>query len=318
MKTWRLAALAALLLSTGSAWAAYPDRPVRIIVPVAPGGTLDTMARLAAEYLRVHMHGTFLVENKPGANSEIGSSYVSRATPDGYTLLVNSDSLVTVSITSKNGAIHPVEGFTPVSMLISSPNVLVARPDLGAKTIQQFMTLAKAKPLAVASTGAGTGSQFTGMWFKQESGIKWTDVPYNGSGPAVADLLGGHVDAMWSMAASVLPHVKAGKLVPLAVTTKAPTPQLPGVPTVDASVLPNFIVSNWTGLFAPPGTPAAVVASLSKQMSAMMKDPEQVTKVEELGFEPVGSDPATLGKEVRSSLARWTKIAREAELTKGE
>jgi len=316
MKTWRLAVLAALMLPLGSAWAAYPERPVRIIVPVAPGGTLDTMARLAAEYLRVHMHGTFLVENKPGANSEIGSGYVSKSAPDGYTLLVNSDSLVTVSLTSKNGTIHPVSGFTPVSMLISSPNVLVVRPDLGVKTIQQFMALAKTKPLAVASTGAGTGSQFTGMWFKQESGLSWTDVPYNGSGPAVADLLGGHVDAMWSMAASLMPHVRAGKMVPLAVTTKAPSPQLPGVPTVDASVVPNFIVSNWTGLFAPPGTSAAIVNALSAQMKAMMKDPEQVAKIEEIGFEPVGSDPATLGQAVSSSLARWTRISREAGLTK--
>jgi tripartite-type tricarboxylate transporter receptor subunit TctC len=316
MKKLGFVLLGALLLRAGSAWAGYPDRPVRIIVPVAPGGTLDSVARLAAEYLRVHLGATFVIENKPGGNAEIGSAFVAQSAPDGYTLLVNSDSLVTASIVSQTATVDPVKSFAPVSLLISSPGVLVVRPDLGVRNIEEFVAMARAKVLNVASTGAGTASQFTGMMFRQDMSLSWTDVPYSGSGPAVNDLLGGHVDAIWAMAAPLLPHIKSGKMTALAVTSKSRSPQLPGVPTVTESVFPDFVVQNWTGLFAPAGTPKEIVDTLSKAMAEMMKDPEQAHHVTEMGFEPIGSDSATLAQEVRASLPEWKKVAQRGGLVK--
>lgn len=299
----------ALTVSAQASWAKYPDRPVRIIVPVAPGGTLDSVARMAAEYMRVHLTGTFLVENKPGANTEIGAAFVAGSAPDGYTLFVNSDSLVTSSIVSKNQKIDPAKSFAPVSLLISSPGVLVVRPGLGITSVKQFVELARSRPVNVASTGSGTASQFTGMMFKQNQSLTWTDVPYSGSGPAVTDMLGGHVDAIWAMAAPLLPHIRTGKMTALAVTSKHRSEQLPGVPTLDESMVPGFVVQNWTGLFAPAGTPQDVIDTLAHAMAAMMKDPQQVRVITEMGFEPVGSTPAALAEEIRVSLPKWKQVA---------
>jgi len=310
------AAACAVLLHAAPAWAGYPERPVRIIVPVAPGGTLDTVARLAAEYLRVNLGGTFLVENKPGGNTEIGGAFVAAATPDGYTLFVNSDSLVTSAVVSKTGRIDPVKSFAPVSLLISSPGVLVVRPGLGPKSLSEFVEAARAKPLSVASTGTGTASQFTGMMFRQRMSLDWTDVPYSGSGPAVNDLLGGHVDAIWAMAAPLLPHIRSGKMIALAVTSRQRSSQLPGIPTVDESAAPGFVVENWTGLFAPAGTPAAIIDTLSDAMARMMKDPQQAKLISEMGFEPIGSTPAVLRDEIRQSLPKWQRVAAHSGLLK--
>ncbi|VCU70186.1 Tripartite tricarboxylate transporter family receptor [Pigmentiphaga humi] len=311
-----LAAACAVLLHAGPARAAYPERPVRIIVPVAPGGTLDTVARLAAEYMRVHLGGTFLVENKPGGNTEIGAAFAAAAAPDGYTLFVNSDSLVTSAVVSKTGKIDPVKSFAPVSLLISSPGVLVVRPGLGVKSVKEFIEAAHAKPLSVASTGTGTASQFTGMLFRQRMSLEWTDVPYSGSGPAVNDMLGGHVDAIWAMAAPLLPHIRSGRMTALAVTSRQRSDQLPGIPTVDESTAPGFVVENWTGLFAPAGTPPAVIDTLSDAMAKMMKDPKQAKLITEMGFEPIGSKPAVLADEIRQSLPKWQEVAARSGLVK--
>lgn len=311
MKTRRLMVglVCALTLQAHAAWAKYPERPVKMIVPVAPGGTLDSIARLAAEYLRVHLAGNFVVENKPGANTEIGAAYVAGSAPDGYTLFVNSDSLVTASIVSKTNKIDPLKSFTPVSLLIASPGVLVVRPGLGVTSVKQFVELARTRPLNVASTGSGTASQFTGMLFQQNQSLQWTAVPYSGSGPAVTDMLGGHVDAIWAMAAPLLPHIRSGKMTALAVTSKQRSDQLPGVPTLDEEAVPGFVVQNWTGLFAPAGTPQDIVDTLAKAMAAMMKDPQQIKLITDMGFEPVGSTPAALADEIRMSLPKWKQVA---------
>lgn len=297
----------AALVAPAAAYAAYPDRPVKIVVPVAAGGALDAIGRLVADYLRVRMNGTFIVENRPGANAEIGSAYVATAPADGYTLLINTDSIVSASLVSSSGKIDPVKSFKPVSMVVSSPGVLVVHPQLGVKSVQDFIALAKTRPLNVASTGSGTASQFTGMMFRQNAAINWTDIPYNGSGPAMVALLGGQVDALWAMSAPLLPHLKSGKVIALGVTSAAPSPQLPGVPAI-ASVMPHFVANNWTGVFAPAATPDAIVTQLSKAIGDMMKDPKQVARLAELGFLPIGSDPATLETEVKSSLQRWKSV----------
>ena len=250
---------------------------------------------------------SILVENKAGANTAIGSSFVSKSAADGYTLLINTDAVVTASLASSGLKVDPVDELQPVSMLVSSPAVLVVRPELGARSLQEFIAFARAKPLNVASTGSGTASQFTGLMFKQRASIDWTDIPYSGSAPAVQALLGGQVDAMWSMAAPLLPSIKSGKIVPLGITSAAPSAQLPGVATV-ASVLPGFVVDNWTGLFAPPGTPEPIVKALSKAVAAMMKDPKYEGRLRELGFVPVGSSSSELEAEIKSSLTKWRSV----------
>ena len=300
--------LAACISDAANAAEAYPQRPVRIIVPVAPGGSIDAIGRILADYLPKQLGGAFIVDNKVGANTMIGSSYVSTAAPDGYTLLLNSDALVTVSLSNTSGTtVDPVKGLRPVSMVVSSPAVLVVKPDLGAKTLEEFMALAKTRSLNVASTGAGTASQFTGMMFRQKAGLTWTDIPYNGSAPALTALLGGHVDAMWSMAAPLLPSIKEGKIIALGITSTARSAELPSVPTI-ASVLAGFEVNNWTGLFAPPGTPKSVVDILSAALSKMSKDPVYASRLSTLGFVPIGSDAAALEAEIKSSLARWNSV----------
>jgi len=300
--------LAALLVGAcATAQAAYPDRPVKLVVAAAPGGTLDTIARLLAEHLRSRVNGNFVVENRPGASSEIASGYVAQSAPDGYTLLVNSDSLVSASLVSANDKIDPVKSFRPVSLLVSSPGVLVVNAQLGVKTLPEFIALAKRRPLNVGTTGAGTSSQFTGMMFQQRAKVTWTDVPYAGSNPAVASLIAGHVDAVWAMAAPLLPHIQSGRIVPVAVTSASPSAQLPGVAPV-ASVVPGFVSSNWTALFAPAGTPDAVIDVLSKGIGEMMKDKAVAARITELGFMAIGSDPQQLGEEVRGSLQRWKTV----------
>lgn len=302
-----VAMMAACICWATSSQAAYPDHLVKIIVPVAPGGSLDTVGRLSAEYLKSHFGGSFVVENKAGANTAIGSTFVSKAAADGYALLINTDASVTASLATSGLKVDPVTELAPVSMIVSSPAVLVVRPDLGVKTLPEFIALARARPLNVASTGTGTASHFTGLMFKHTAGVDWADIPFSGSGPALQALLGGQVDAMWSMAAPLLPSIKAGKIVPLAVTSAAPSAQLPQVATVD-SLFPGFVVNNWMGLFAPPGTPEPVLKSLSKALADMTKDARYASRLRDLGFEPVGGSPGELEAEVKSSLAKWKSV----------
>jgi len=264
-KRWTAAAVAlsGALMTAAPAWAAktYPDRPITLVVGYAAGGATDIVARLMAKSLAEELGQTVVVENKTGANSNIGAEIVSRAAPDGYTLYVGSIAN-TINRTLYSQLNYDfVKGFEPVGLLATIPNILVVNPKLPIKTVQEYIAYAKQHPgkLTCASSGSGSSIHLSCELFKMKTGTDILHVPYRGSGPAVADLLGGQVDSMFDNLPSSLPHVQAGKLRAIGVTSPQRLPATPDVPTLAESGLPDFDVESWFGLVAPAGTPRPVI-----------------------------------------------------------
>jgi tripartite-type tricarboxylate transporter receptor subunit TctC len=296
----------------------YPARPVRFIVPSGAGGTTDIVARTVAHALSQSLGATFLVEQKVGGNTNIGSAYVSKAVPDGYTLLVNTDTLTSNMTMYKDPGYDVIHGFAPVTMLTKAAGALVVRKDLGVSTLEEFVTLArqKGKALSVASTGTGTVSHLTGVMFRQRMDLpEWTDVPYQGTAKAMTDLLGGHVDAIVAMIPNFVSQAASGDIKILAVTTKDRSPVAPGIPTIaEATALKDFDVSNWTGLFAPPGTPGPVVEKLASEVARVLKDPATVQKLAAVGLEPACDGPDALARAVQGNVTQWRDVVLRAKL----
>ncbi|MFT8242560.1 Bug family tripartite tricarboxylate transporter substrate binding protein [Roseomonas sp. BN140053] len=298
------------------ATATYPSRPVVIVVPVSPGGALDIMARLVAEQFRATFRAPVVVENRAGANTDIGNLYVARSAPDGHTLLLQSDSLAANASIHPNPDYDPIRSFQPVALLATAPGMLVVRRDMDARSLAEFVALARSRGdgLTVASTGTGTTSHLTGVLLKQSLGLRWTDVPYPGSGRAVTDLLGGHVDALWVMSAAVMPYLRSGEMRAIAVSSPQRSGAFPEVATVAETAVPGFDVTNWQGLLAPAGTPQPIVARLAAEVARMMREPDSRRKVEELGLEPSGAGPEVLGAELRRAVPKWAEVAQRAGL----
>lgn len=296
-----------------------PDRPVRILIPTASGGSLDTLGRLLAAQLETRLRQTFVVENHPGANGNLAFETVSRAPADGTTLLLASDAITINPHLYQQVRYDPVKGFAPVSLVSTAAQVLVVNPALGVRTLRDFTALARrraaeGRPLNIASPGAGSAGHLSAVLYQAQAGVHWTHVPYKGGGPAVADLLGNHVDGLLVTLASAVPQIKAGKLVALAVTTPDRAVTLPDVPAVAQAGLPGFDVTNWQGVFAPAGTPPAVVEQLSRAIAAIAATPETKAKLVELGFEPVSGGPAVLGTLVRDNTNKWGRVIAQANI----
>ena len=302
----------------GEVTANYPSRTVRIIVPSAAGGTSDVVARAIAQALTRSLGVNVIVEQKVGGNTNIGSAFVSKAPPDGYTLLVNTDTLTSNATMYKNPGYDVVTGFAPVSMLTKAAGALAVRKDLGVSTIEEFVNLAakKGKALSMASTGNGTVSHLTSVMLRQQMGLApWTDVPYQGSAKVVTDLLGGHVDAAVAMIAPFVQPAAAGDLKLLAVTTKVRSLAAPDVPTIaETTKLKDFDASNWTALLAPPGTPEPIIAKLATAVEAALKDPDVTKSFSALGVQPAGEGPSALAQSIRANLEQWRKIVESAGL----
>ena len=298
---------------------AYPSRPIRLIVPSSAGGTTDVVARALAQALAARMHANFVVEQKVGGSTNIGMNYVAKAAPDGYTLLVVTDTLTSNASTFRDPGYDPVTSFVPISMLARAPGALAVRRDLGVATMDAFVALArrKGRDLTVASTGSGTVSHLTGVMFQQRMGLPaWTDIPYSGSAKAVTDLLGGHVDAMFSMVVPLVPHVASGGVTLIAVTTRARSQAVPAVPTVaETTALKDFDVVNWTALLAPAGTPRPIVEQLAAETAAALHDPEFLRRIETLGLEPAGDGPEALAQEIRRTVVQWRDVVRQSGMT---
>jgi tripartite-type tricarboxylate transporter receptor subunit TctC len=311
-----LGSLLVVCASPSRADDAYPSKPVRIIVPSSAGGTTDVVARALAQALGQQMNASFVVEQRVGGSTNIGMNYVARAAPDGYTLLVVTDTLTSNASTFHDPGYDPVTSFAPVTMLAKAPGALAVKRDLGVTTMDQFLALSRqrGKDLTVASTGTGTVSQLTGIMFQQEMGLPpWTDVPYAGSAKAVTDLLGGHVDALFSMVVPLVPHVGQGNLKLLAVTSRARSPAVPAVPTVaETTALKDFDVINWTALLAPAGTPQPIVAKLAAQAAIALHDPELLKRFESLGVEPAGDGPDVLAQEIRRTVTQWRDVVQKS------
>src|SRR3984957_5916718 len=298
--------------------ASYPSRAIRLIVPTAPGGTMDIVARTLAQVLGPLIGAQVFIENKPGGNNNIGASYVARAAPDGYTLLIHSDSFTSNASVFKDPGYDALTSFEPVSMLAKAPGALAVRPDLGLSSLDDFVAYSKksGKGLMVASTGIGTVSHLTGIMFQQRMGLPpWTDVPYPGAAKAVTDVLGHHVDSIFVMVAPLVPFDQSGDLKILAVTTAARSAAVPNVPTVaEETSLKDINVANWVALFAPAGTPKPIVDKLARDVAAALKEPAVSGSLAQLGLDVAGDGPEPLATEVRSKVLQWREVISRAGL----
>jgi tripartite-type tricarboxylate transporter receptor subunit TctC len=279
----------AAAVAQASAWS--PGRPVRIVVPFAPGGSTDVTARLVAEALAERIGQPVVVDNRPGAAGNIASEHVARSAPDGHTLI-----MATTTTHATNAALYrnlPFDvrrDFTPVSLVAFTPNLLVVHPSVQAGSVAELIALAKANPgkLNYGTAGPGSSQHLSAALFAQRAGITLTHVPYRGGAPAAADLIAGRIEMVFNAVIEVLPQVRAGQLRPLGVTTARRATQLPEVPAI-GEMLPGFELAVWVGLFTPAGTPAPAVARLSQEVAASLRAPRLRERIVELGSEPVGS-----------------------------
>ncbi len=291
----------------------FPTRPVRVIVPFSPGGAVDGPMRMIAQELSKRWGQQVVVENKPGAGATIGSEMVAKAAPDGYTLLLASQTNAISATLYPKLPFDPVEDFAPITLIGREPGVLVVNPALPVKTLQEFVAYAKARPGQVdyASSGNGSGQHLFMALLASTTGMKLTHVPYKGSGQATTDLLGGQIMVSIPGTAGMVGHIKAGKLRALAVTGASRSPQLPDVPTVIESGVPGYEAYVWMGLLAPKGTPAALVDRIQRDVAAVLAGNEVKSYMATAGIEIVGSSPAEFGRFFRAERDQWAKVVRE-------
>ena len=309
-----LVAVSAPARAQGEDPAKYPSRTLRLIVPSSPGGPVDAVARILADALRAVWTESIIVETKPGAGNATGAIFVANAPPDGYTLLVISDSITVNPSLYPHLDKNPLRQFAPISVLVMAPQVLVARSDFPANDLSGFLAEAKAKPdtLNVASAGTGTISHLTEVLLEQRTGIKVSHIPFRGAGPAVTAVLGGHVDAAWLMPAPLLSSIASDQLKALAVTGAARDPKLPNVPTVEEMGLADFQIVNWQGLFAPAGTPKPIVERFAAGLGECLREPT-VSKLltENLQVTLRMSSPEDEGKFLAEQMALWGPVVKE-------
>jgi len=293
----------------------YPSRPVHIIVPVPPGGALDIIARLIGQQLSDRLGQTFIVENRPGAGTNIGIDAVAHATPDGYTLLLIPQSVTTNATLFQHLNFNFINDIVPISMISTLPLVMEVNVSNPAKTVPEFIAWAKANPgkVSMASGGTGSASHIGGELFKMTTGIDMLHVPYKGGAPAINDLMGGQVQVYFSPLPESIAVVKGGKVRALAVTTEKRAASLPDVPTIGESV-PGFQINTWQGIGAPKGTPAAIVTTLNKAINAALADDKVKARLAQLGSEPNPISPEQFEKLVVDETAKWAKVIREAKI----
>jgi len=308
------AVLGAGLAYLSSAAAAYPERPIRIIVAFAPGGNIDLNARTVAPGLTGELGQPVVVENRGGAGSRIGTEYAAKAPPDGYTLLLAASGSMTINpVFGTNVAYDPVRDFAPTSTISLVPIALVVHPSLPAKTAREFIALAKARPgqLLMASAGAGSNTHLTGELFQVVAGVKFTHVPYKGGGPALIDLMAGQTQLMFDQVTTSTPHVKAGKLRAIAVAFPKRSPVLPEVPTMIESGVNDFEAATVTGIFLPAATPKEIVGRVYTALVKVLDQPATREAFTRLGAEVIKSTPEELGRRVRDDFARWKRVQQQ-------
>ena len=312
-----LAAACLALSPIGNPSAAdYPTRSPHIIVGYPPGGSTDIVARLIGDWLSKRLGQQFVVENRPGAGNNLATEAVTKAAPDGYTLiLVNPANTINASL-YKNLNFVFLRDIDPVAGVIRVPNVMEVHPSVPAKTVAEFIAYVKANPdkVNVASSGNGTSIHLSGELFKMMTGIKMTHVPYKGSAPMLTDLLGGQVQITFDNLPSSIQHIKAGKLRALAVTTAKRSDELPDVPTV-AETVPGYEASAFFGFGVPHGTPKEIVDRLNAEINLALKDPAILAKLKDLGGTPIPGSPADFGKLVADETAKWEKVVHAANLS---
>jgi tripartite-type tricarboxylate transporter receptor subunit TctC len=299
------------------AQAAYPTKPVKVIVTYTPGGANDVTARVYSQLLGDRLKQAFVVENRPGASGITGTTSVAKADADGYTLLLGAGGTMTINPgLFPNLSYDPLRDFVPIGLAARSPLVLVVPPSLPVKNVAELIAYAKAKPdgISFASPGAGTPLHLAGELFTRQAGLKALHVPYKGSAPALNDLMGGRVDIMFDVLGTSIELVRAGKLRALAVTSLQRSNQLPQVPSLNEQGLPGFDVTSWFGFFAPANTPREVVALLNAELARVAATPDAREKLAPLGMEPVSSTSEQLRTLVQTEQARWRELIRVANV----
>jgi tripartite-type tricarboxylate transporter receptor subunit TctC len=289
----------------------YPSKMIKIVVPFPPGGGTDTVARIISNQLQVKWGQTVIVEHRPGAAGNIGADTVFRAAPDGYTLLLTPPPPLVINKNLYPKLSFNPDAFVPVSLISSTPNVLLVHPKVGVETVKQLIEYAKANPgrLNYASPGNGSTTHLSAELFKSMAGVSAVHVPYKGTGPAIADLLGGQVDMMFVEMSAAVPHIRSGKVRALAVGSEKRNPFLPDVPTI-SEVLPGFASLTSSNIVAPPNTPAAIANKLSAAIGEIMRQPEVVKRLRESNTSAIGSTPAELGQFLKQENERWGDVIR--------
>ena len=315
---WSLATLA-LAAATGAgaqttaqaSAQGFPNKPIRIVVTFTAGGAPDIIARLLAERFTAAWGQPVIVDNKPGSGGNIGADFVAKAASDGYTLVLGTHSI--------NGALYAkmpydmVRDFTPVSLLATTPNMLVVHNEVPAKTLQELIALGKREgKMSFASSGSGTSIHVAGELFKSMTGIDMTHIPYKGRASAIPDLLGGRVTMMFDNMPSSLPLVREGKLRALGVTSLVRSPAAPDIPTIAEAGLPGFEAVSWFAMFAPPGTPKPVVDKIQAEINRILKSPDSAKKLTDIGLEPVGGTPEELAAYQRTEITKWAKVVKDS------
>lgn len=319
-RTLSLLAIATWIMSAvgwcGTATAQdYPNRPIRLVVTFAAGGSSDVLARLVANAMSKGLGQTIFVENRPGAGGRVGAAVVAHATPDGYTLLFGTIGTHGIGpALYKNLEYDPIKDFAPIGLLHKLPNVLIVNPSVPAKSLRELIDYARSNPgkLTFASAGNGSVSHLCGELFKTEANIDILHVPYKGGGAAMPDLISGRVSMMIETIPNALPPVRSGLMRALGVTTITRSAAAPDIPTFAESGLPGFDVSSWTGLFAPAGTPPAIVERLNKETLRIMHDQAYLDQLKALGTDAASSSPEAFGAFVREEITRWTAVVKRS------
>ncbi len=308
-----LALVAASPLAHAQAW---PDKPVTLVVPFPPGGTTDVLARALAERLQPLLGQPVIVESKPGAGATLGAEHVAKSKPDGHTLLVGAVHHTIASSVYKRLGYDFQKDFKPLTVIAMVPNVLVVNASSSVRTVADLVAQAKAaKPgFSYGSNGNGTAQHLIGTQFQNQTGTELLHIPYKGSGPLTTDLLGGQVTMSFDTITPVLPHIKAGKLRPLAVTTGKRSSALPEVPTLAEAGLAGFDIGTWFGVLAPAATPAAVTTKLSDAMRQVIASPEFRARMAEIGAEPVGNTPDQMARQIREETDRFARLVKQANV----
>ncbi|MBB3009080.1 Bug family tripartite tricarboxylate transporter substrate binding protein [Cupriavidus alkaliphilus] len=308
-----LALGAALMAAPGAAAAAYPDKPIRLIVPAAAGGTTDIASRLVGKRMGELLGQPVVVENRAGGGGIIGAQALRQSAADGYTLMMGNIGPNAINYSLYRQLPYRAEDFAPITLVVSVPNVLVVNASVPARTVAELVALARAQPgkYSFASSGTGQSVHLSGELFRKRTGTDLIHVPYKGAAPAVADLVAGQVTMMVDNLPSSLPHIRSGKLRALAVTSASRVPELPDVPTMKEAGVNDFQVTAWFGLVAPAGTPPEVIDRLQKTVAGILDEPEIKSRLAELGGIPGGDTPAHFGSFIKSERERWARVVKD-------
>ncbi len=312
-------ALTGLLGISNIAYAqgAYPNKPIRLIVPFTPGGVTDTSARLIADQMSKRLGQQIIVENKPGASGNIGTSQVAQSEPDGYTLLLGFDGTIVINPhVFASVPFDAVKDFAPIGKIGDADLVIVAHPSVKASNIKELIALSKSEPngLNYGTSGLGSTPHIAGETLNMKTGSKLVHVPYKGGGQAMIDLQGGNIPLVFTAVAGALPHIKAGRIKAIGVPSATRSPSLPDTQTFIEAGLPNFLLASWVGILAPAKTPAAVITKLNNTLNDVLKDPDVKNRLEVLGVTATPGTPAAYGDQIKKDLASYAAVVKAANI----